>query len=131
MKMRCLISFGFIFFIASKTYIVLLTNPFLEYFRSGLYLHRQTKCIGIRETADSWHNALSHFYMNLNSDVSWFKKKKKRYKSPAWIERRGFGPPWKILNFLNSHSEVAKKKGLGPPPPSEKIFWICGCMYLK
>lgn len=59
-------------------------------------------------------------------------KKKKRYKSPAWIERRGFGPPWKILNFLNSHSEVAKKKkGLGPPPPSEKIFWICGCMYLK
>lgn len=122
MKMRCLISFGFIFFIASKTYIVLLTNPFLEYFRSGLYLHRQTKCIGIRETADSWHNALSHFYMNLNSDVSWFKKKKKRYKSPAWIERRGFGPPWKIQNFLNSHSEVAKKRPWTPSPFRENFL---------
>lgn len=49
-------------------------------------------------------------------------KKKKRYKSPAWIERRGFGPPWKIQNFLNSHSEVAKKKRPWTPSPFRENF---------
>lgn len=49
-------------------------------------------------------------------------KKKKRYKSPAWIERRGFGPPWKIQNFLNSHSEVAKKKKALDPLPLPRKF---------
>lgn len=99
MKMRCLISFGFIFFIASKTYNVLLTNPFLEYFRSGLYLHRQTKCIGIRETADSWHNALSHFYMNLNSDVSWFTKKRKDINLLRGSKGGDLDPPGKFKTF--------------------------------